>query len=179
MLLPRDEALRFIEGYKSVLLKALDLVGIEHTSSIISDLAKARKEILSHSSLLERSISELSTIGKSIDSDVLLAIRSINVSQWVFLRHTKTAAIFLDKEVQSAFAVKALTTPMNQVVDAVPSMFTAGVFRHMGHFVCDGIIENPVILGPGYKAQFNAAYSIIRKSGHYYAKPDEVGKPIA
>lgn len=172
MLLPRDEALRFIENYKSVLLKALNIAGIANTDSIVGDLARARTEIIASSSLLESSIAELSTMGRQIDSDVLKAIRSMNVSQWVYLQHTKTAAIFLDKEVQNAYAVKALTTPMNQVVDAVPSMFTAGVFQYSGHFVCDGIIENPVVLGPGYKAQFKAAYSIIRKAGHYYAKTE-------
>ena len=170
MLLPRDQALRFIEGYKSVLLRVLNILGIERTDSIISDLSKARAKILENSDLTERAIAELSVQGCPVEADVAQAIRSMKVSQWVYLRHTKTAAIFIDKEVQNAYSVKALTTPINQVVDEPPSMFTAGVFQYIGFFVCDGIIENPVMLGPGYKAQFNAAYSVIRKAGHYYAK---------
>ena len=170
MLLPRDQALRFIKGYKSVLLIALDIIGIECSDSIIDDLSRARAEILENSDLLEKAIAELSPKGCPVEPEVLQAIRSMKVSQWVYLRDTKTAAIFLDKEVKNAYSVKALTTPFHQVVDAVPSIFTAGVFQYFGFFVCDGIIENPVMLGPGYKAQFNVAYSIIRKTGNYYAR---------
>ena len=172
MLLPRDKALRFIEAYKSILLTALELVGVERTESIIADLSRARSELLEDSDLLEKSIAGFSAQNGPMEADLVQAIRSMKVSQWVYLRQTKTAAIFIDQKIENAYSVKALTNPIYQVVDVAPSMFIAGVFQYIGCFVCDGIIENPVMLGPGYKAQFKAAYSIIRKAGHHHTKTE-------
>jgi hypothetical protein len=170
MLLPRDQALRFIEGYKSALLTALKLLGVDRTSSVIADLANARAKISADPALVEKAFAELSAQGNQIDADVVQAIRSMKISEWVYLRNLSAAAIFIDKEVRHAYAVKALTTPIQDVVDGPPAMFTAGVFQFAGLYVCDGIVVNAVMLGPGYKAQFNAAYSEIRKAGRFHAK---------
>lgn len=170
MLLPRDQALRFIKGYKAVLLQVLSASGKPRSGSIIDDLAAARTHAKEKPELMENAFSELSAQGRWIGETVANAIRTMQVSQWVYLRHTKTAAIFLDKEVKNAFAVKALTTPLFEVVKEPPFTFEAGVFKYLGNYVCDGIVLNPVLLGPGYKAQFNAAYSTIRKAGRFHAK---------
>jgi len=42
MLLPREQALRFIDGYKAVLLKVLENTNTPTTRSINDDLASAR-----------------------------------------------------------------------------------------------------------------------------------------
>jgi hypothetical protein len=170
MLLPRDQALRFIEGYKSVLLRVLSNFGIERTQSIVSDLATARTKTIDDSQIIEKAIADLAKQGQPVEEDIVQAIRSMKVSQWVYLRHTKSAAIFIDKDVKNAYAVKALTTPIYEVAGEPPAMFITGVFQYLGNFVCDGIVKEPVVLGPGYKAQFNLAYSEIRKAGRYHAK---------
>jgi hypothetical protein len=170
MLLPRDQALRFIEGYKAVLLQVLHASGKSSSGSIIDDLASARSLAKDKSELIEDAFSDLSNQAQFIDPTVAQAIRTMKVSQWIYLRHTKTAAIFVDIEVENAFAVKALTTPLFEVAEEPPITFETGVFKYLGNYVCDGIVLNPVLIGPGYKAQFNAAYSTIRKAGCFHAK---------
>jgi hypothetical protein len=171
MLLPHDQAMRFIEGYKAVLLQVLRMSGKSKAGSVIEKLAAARTLAKENMRVIELAISELESQGQVIDATVAEAIRTMRVMQWVYLRHTKTAAIFIDKDVEDAFAVNALTTPIFEIVEEPPAAFEAGVFQYLGKYVCDGIVLNPVLLGPGYKAQFNAAYSAIRKAGRFHAKP--------
>jgi hypothetical protein len=171
MLLPRDQALSFIDGYKAVLLHILSTSGKARSDSLIDDLATARTLAKEQPGLLSDALAQLSAHGQGVDQAVTEAIQTLRVAQWVYLRHTKTAAIFIDSEVKNAFAVRALTTPLNEVVESPPSTFEAGVFEYVGHYVCDGIVANPVFLGPGYRAQFNAAYTSIRKAGRFHAKP--------
>ncbi len=171
MLLARDQALCFIEGYKSALLQVLHAAEIERTDSIIGDLADARKRVKQQPMAMEEAFAAMAAQGIPLDGAVVQAIRTMRVKRWVYLRHTRQAAIFIDEEVKNVFAVKALTTPIYEVVDSPPSTFEAGVFEYCGHYVCDGIILNPVMLGPGYGAQFKAAYAEIRKAGRYHVMP--------
>jgi hypothetical protein len=134
-------------------------------------LAIARTIAKEQPGLLGSALTQLSAYGQGIDQAVADAIQTMRVAQWVYLRHTKTAAIFIDSEVKNAFAVRALTTPLNEVVESPSFTFEAGVFEYVGHYVCDGIVANPVFLGAGYRAQFNAAYTAIRKAGRFHAKP--------
>jgi len=179
MLLPHDQAMRFIEAYKAALLEVLAMEHIEQTGSVIENLAKARDLVAKAPDLLDGAIKRTTNQGIQIEPDVLLAIRSLRVSHWVFLRQNRISAIFIDQAVQNSYSVKALTTPLDQVVSPVPCVFKAGVFTFLGYHVCDGIIQDFVGLGPGYRSQFNAAYAQIRTAGRHHGKADEVGKPIA
>ncbi len=170
MLLPRDSALRFIEGYKAILLRVLDEAGLARSDSITGDLAAARTHAKDKRDLVEQAIADLEVQGRPVEASVVSAVRTMKVDNWVYLRHTRTFAVFLDKEIQNAYEVKALTTPLNQLVDEPPFVFEAGLFEYEGAFVCDGLALNPVALGPGYRAQFKAAYSAIRKAGRLHVR---------
>jgi hypothetical protein len=170
MLLPREHALRFINGYKPVLLRVLANTKTAAKGSINDDLASARSLLKDDRGLLETALSDLAAEGSPIEADVASAIRSIKIELWMYLKHTKTFAVFLDKEVKNAYAVRALTTPLNELVDEPPFAFEAGIFEFEGVYVCDGLALNPVALGPGYRSQLKAAYSLLRKSGHFHAR---------
>ena len=169
MLIAREPALRFIEGYKAILLRVLVDAGMPRTRSITDDLAAARSHAKDRPELIDHAIAELEATGQPVEPNVINAVRSLKVDQWVYLRHTKTFAVFIDKAVENAYQVRALTTPLNQLVDEPPFAFEMGVFEYEGFFVCDGLALNPVALGPGYKAQLKAAYSTIRKAGRLHA----------
>lgn len=145
------------------------------TKSIINDLAAARTKAKDRPELIVHAIEILIATGSGIDPHVAAAVRGMKVDQWVYLRHTKTFAVFIDKKAENAFEVRALTTPLNELVDEPPLMFEAGVFEYMGLFVCDGLVLNPAALGPGYRAQFKAAYAAIRKSGRLHARAAAFG----
>ena len=169
MLLPREQALRFIDGYKAVLLKVLENTNTPTTRSINDDLASARTLVKTDGSLLEAALSELEAEDKSVEPTVASAIRSLRVEQWVYLRHTKTFAVFLDKRIENAYAVRALTTPLDELLDEPPFTFEAGLLEFEGLFICDGLILNPVILGPSYRSQLKSAYAQLRKAGRFHA----------
>jgi len=169
MLLPREQALRFIDGYKAVLLRILEDTNTPTTGSINDDLASARTLVKTDRGLLEAALSELEAEGKSVEPTVASAIRSLRVEQWVYLRHTKTFAVFLDKRIENAYAVRALTTPLDELLDEPPFTFEAGLLEFEGLFICDGLVLNPVILGPGYRSQLKSAYAQLRKAGKFHA----------
>ena len=172
MLLPREQALRFINGYKPALLRVLENTKTASTGSINDDLAAARALIVEDRNLLEVAFNQLASEGAPVDPEVVSAIRSIKVGIWLYLKHTKTFAVFLDKEAKEAYAVRALTTPLNELLDEPPFALETGVFEFQGLFVCDGLALNPVPLGPGYRSQLKAVYSQLRKSGHFHERAE-------
>jgi hypothetical protein len=169
MLLPRPQALQFIEGYKSVLLQVLLDTDTARSDSINDDLASARSLAKDKPGLIDNAFKKLAAEGRPVEPVVELAVRTLRVNQWVYLRQAKTFAVFLDKEIKNAYAVKALTNPLNMLVDDPPFTFEAGLFEFEGCYVCDGLVLNPVALGPGYGAQLKAAYTAIRKAGLFHA----------
>ena len=172
MLLPREQALRFINGYKPALLRVLKNTSTASTGSINDDLAAARTLIVEDRNLLEIALTDLASEGAPVDPEVVSAMRSIKVGIWLYLKHTKTFAVFLDKEAKEAYAVRALTTPLNELLDEPPFALETGVFAFQGLFVCDGLALNPVALGPGYRSQLKAVYSQLRRSGHFHARAE-------
>ena len=172
MLLPREQAFRFINGYKPALLRVLANTNTASTGSINDDLVAARALVHGDKDLFEAALADLATEGTPVEAEVAAAIRSIRVELWIYLKHTKTFAVFLDKEARNAYAVRALTTPLDELLDEPPFALETGVFRFQGVFVCDGLALNPVALGPGYRAQLKAVYSQLRKSGKFHARAE-------
>jgi hypothetical protein len=170
MLLPREQALRFIDGYKSVLLRILGNTKTPTSGSINDDLAAARTLAKADRGLLESALLDLAKKGNTVEPPVAAAIRSMRVDLWLYLRQTKTFAVFLDKESKNAYAVRALTTPLNKLLDEPPFALEAGLFEFEGLFVCDGLAINPVALGPGYRSQLTVAYAQLRKAGKFHAQ---------
>jgi hypothetical protein len=170
MLIARESAFRFIEGYKAILCRVRDDAGLEKSRSITMDLAAARTHAKHKPALIDHAIASLASMGQAVDPEIVTAVKSMRVEQWVYLRHTKTFAVFIDEKVENAYKVRALTTPLYELVDEPPFAFEMGVFEYEGFFVCDGLALNPVVLGPGYKAQFKAAYSEIRKAGRLHVR---------
>jgi hypothetical protein len=170
MLLPREQALRFINGYKPMLLRVLQNTGTAETGNINNDLTAARTLGVKHSTLFETALADLAAEGNPVEPAVASAIRSLKVGLWLYLKHGKTYAVFLDQDAKNAYAVRALTTPLNELLAEPPFAVETGVFEFDGNFVCDGLALNPVPLGPGYRAQLNVIYSSLRKSGRFRAR---------
>jgi hypothetical protein len=179
MLLAPESSSRFISGYKSILLEVLRATGQSPTNNVIQDLARARKHCTVHPEAMATAIAVLQDSGQALDAEVVRSLGTLKVEQWVYLRHTTRYAIFLDKAAKNAYAVKALTTPIHQVVGGKAAAFETGLVEFEDQFVCDGIVMGPVFLGPGYRAQFNAAYSALRKVGNFFVKPSSETERLA
>ncbi len=171
MLLDPLVAQRFIVGYKAILLHVHAVSKLKKGKSVIADLAVARGYLTEHPQNLNAALMELEADERGIADDIVTAIRSMRVDQWVYLRHTTRYAVFIDHEMTTARAVRGLTDPISAITGKTAVMFKAGVFELDGCFVCDGIIETPVYLGPGYRATYNADYAQLRKAGQFLVAP--------
>ncbi len=170
MLLPRDSAMQFIDGYKAVMLQVLAAADLPSTDSITQDMANARTHAMSEPGSIERAMEAIANRGEHLPLTVAAAIRSLRVCRWIYLRHTRSFAVFLDEALENAYEVRALTTPLNELIDEPPMVFEAGLFIYEGLFVCDGIVLEPVLLGAGYAAEFKAAYTALRQAGKLHRK---------
>ena len=173
MLLPYDQAMRFVEGYKAVLLRVLADTRTPLTESIEQDLINARALADADPQLVSAALDGLAAENAAVEPTVVAAIGTLRLGQWIYLRHGKTFAVFLDKSNQNAYAVRALTTPLDELVDAPPFLLETGLLEFEGHFICDGLVRDPIRLGSGYRSQLNAAYTRIRQQGNFHARPAE------
>lgn len=171
MLLNANSAQRFIEGYKRLLLEIHRRSGGEPYEDILTMLAAARTTLKNAPDLLEQVASDLAAAGQALEPDILQALRSMRLGQWVYLRSTKRHAIFIDHAVENAYGVLGLTNTIDDIVGATAFAFEAAVLEFEGHYICDGIVQNPVLLGPHYRRQFNTALADIRKQGRFHVSP--------
>lgn len=171
MLLPCDQAHRFIEGYKAVLLRILANARKRRTKSMSRDLADARALMWSEPHRLDAALVDLASENLAVEPPVVAAMRTLKLDRWIYLRQGKTLAVFLDKAIRNAYAVRALTTPLNELLDELPVLLETGLLEFEKRFICDGLVLSPTILGSNYRAEFNAAYTRIRKDGNFHAHP--------
>ena len=121
---------------------------------------------------LGTALTTLELAGTAIAPDVQRALKSLRIAQWVYLRSTMRYAIFLDQAASEAYAVLGLNNSVEEIVGTSAVAFEAGLFSFGGRYVCDGIIQAPILLGPGYRRQFSASFADIRKRGRFHAKPE-------
>lgn len=142
--------MRFIDGYKAVLLEVFRTAGSRRTKNLIDDLADARSYAAINAKALDSAIDTVKARGE-LSGEVEDAVRSLKVGRWFHLRHTTRYALLLDEAVENAYAVKALTNPLHEIAGAKAVSFEAGVVEYKSRYVCDGIVLNPVYLGPGMR----------------------------
>lgn len=175
MLLEITEALSFMEVYESVLLHVFELTGKKRTKSKIHDLVTARDYLVENPAALALAIETVKSKLNNFDEELEKAIISLKVGKWVHLRHTTRYALLLDEKIEHAYAVKALTDPLHEIVGGKAFIFETGICRYKSHYICDGIVRGPVFLGPDYKAELNQAYKEIKKNGRFHIHASEDG----
>jgi hypothetical protein len=115
---------------------------------------------------------ELSSPLKNPASDFLLrygarAIDSLRLRQWVYLKDTTKYSIFVAPEEHEAFGVVGLTDRVRDILGGAAVTFRGGVVEYRGKYVCDGILESHMWLGPSYKRDFNALFAALKREGRF------------
>jgi len=177
VLIESSQSSRFISAYKAVLLELHHLSGEATHADLIKNLASARSYLKGNPESLGAALATLELAGTAIAPDVQQALKSLRIEQWVYLRSTSRYAIFLDQAANDAYAVLGLNNSIEEIVGTSAVAFEAGLFRFAGHYVCDGIIQAPILLGPGYRRQFSASFADIRKRGRFHARPEPEKTP--
>jgi hypothetical protein len=172
MYLASDDAQRFIQGYKLLMLEVLGEQEDRITGSVVPLLAKARAKLVGEPTLLRKSIVQLEARNARLDHEVVMALEGLEVRQWVYLRDTKLHSIMIDSTADRAFGVLGLTQGIRDIVGGTGLLMEAGLVRYRGRYVCDGVISQMAWLGPGYRRSWNQKFKEIKASGQFHVKAD-------
>jgi hypothetical protein len=174
MVIDSPTAQRFINAYKDFLdslLSAEDKTG----KSVFERLAAGRDRFAADRTLLDN----YRAAHPQADAGMLDAIAQSQIGKWVHLKDTRTYSVVLDVDATRAFAVRGLTQRLRDISLANGEGMGSGLVMDAaliplnGHWVCDGLIQNPVWLGPNYRRSYADSYQKLRKNGRLSARPVE------
>lgn len=172
MVIDTPTAQRFISAYKDFLdslLSAEDKAG----KSVLERLAAGRARFAADRTLLD----SYRAAHPKADAAMLEVIAQSQVGKWVHLKDTQTYSVVLDMDATRAYAVLGLTQRLRDIGLAQGEgmgsglMMDAALVPLNGHWVCDGLIENPVSLGPNYRRSYADSYKALRQGGQFSAGP--------
>lgn len=171
MIIAPRAAETFIHGYSSLLAEVHRLSNGEAGLELLKMLAAARDITIATPSIIESAASKLEDSGSPVPPEVVYAIKSLQLKQWVYLRDTKTYSVFLEPAGKAAYAVLGLTNRVRDLLGGSGVSFRTGLVEYCGRFVCDGIVSNPVWLGPNYRKEFSANLAVLKKEGKFHVSP--------
>jgi hypothetical protein len=169
MIIDPLSAAKFIAVYKALLLE-IDRTGQDRRkSNLIKRLVAARSRLSSEPSLINRALAALKSKSVAVDPEVVGALRSLEVANWVFLRDTKAHSIFVHPSEHRAYGVLGLNDRIRDIAGGVGVFIETGLVQYGGRFVCDGLIARILWLGKNYRNDFNRVYQGIRSEGKFYS----------
>lgn len=135
-------------------------------------LVHSRRIMADAPARLDLACTALAEQGEAVADDVLAAIGSLQLKQWVYLRDTTKYSVFIDPALEKAYAVVGLTQPLKQVMGGSGAMLETGVMAYFGQYVCDGLFSGQLVwMGAGYKASFSEHLAGIKKRKNFYKTP--------
>ncbi len=163
---------RFINEYKRFLLSIYQSEGADDDGKrMIDKLHSARKQFIANRGLLDEYMKKMEDGTDPIDRKILLAIRNIEYSRWVYLRDLKSCSIFLKDGAEYGAGVLGLTDEISVMTGGPGVLLETGVFPFDDHYVCDGLIASLVHFGPNIRKSFNESYRELREAGKFQVNP--------
>lgn len=106
------------------------------------------------------------------DGEMLRAIEGLQLQQWVYLKDTSSHSVWLDEACEQAYGVLGLTQAVRDLMPGGSGVVVrAGLMSLGGRWVTDGLFDNAVWLGPGYRRDFTASYQRLRQAGRFSLGP--------
>lgn len=172
MVIDAPTAQRFIAAYKDFLgslVSAQERVGKDVTHW----LAIGRDRFVADRALL----ASYRAANPNADAEMLAAIAQTQFGRWVHLKDTRAYSVLMNMDATQAYAVLGLTQPLRHIDAGKGYVMGSGLVMQAamlplgGRWVCDGLIQNPVWLGPAYKRSYTASYTALRKVGGFSVGP--------
>ncbi|MHB8844407.1 MAG: DUF6398 domain-containing protein [Nitrospirota bacterium] len=138
---------------------------------MIDKLHAARKRFIANRGLLDEYLRKLEGGAEPIDRKILLAIKAIEFSRWVYLRDLKGHSIFLKDNGEHGYGVLGLTDEISAQTGGPGAVLEAGVFAFDEHYICDGLIATLARLGPNIRKSCNEQYKELRETGRFLVNP--------
>jgi hypothetical protein len=172
MVIDKAMAGRFISEYKKFLLAIYrPTPGSPEPQRVVEKLAAARKRFVSNRGLLDEYLRDLEDGTEPIDRQMLLAIRSLEFSRWVYLRDLKSCSIFLKVDGEYGYGVLGLNDEIRAITGGPGVFLEAGVVVLDNQYVCDGLIATAVHLGGNMRNSWNELYKELKQSGNFKVHP--------
>jgi len=163
---------RFILEYKRFLLAIYEPDGEKgEPPQTVEKLHSARKRFIANRGLLDEYLRTLEDGTEPIDRKILLAIKNLEYSRWVYVRDLKNYSIFLRDGGGCGYGVLGLTDELREITGGPGAVLEAGVFAFDDHYVCDGLIASLAHLGPAMRKSFNEVYNELRETGRFQTNP--------
>jgi hypothetical protein len=111
------------------------------------------------------------------DAEMLDATTQSQFGHWVHLKDTRGYSVLLDDAATRAYGVRGLTQPLRTIDAGEDYVMGSGLAMQAAlvplndRWVCDGLIQDPVWLGPDYKRSYTESYTALRKAGGFSLRP--------
>lgn len=163
---------RFINEYKRFLLSIYQPESADDDGKrMIEKLHSARKRFIANRGLLDEYMRKLEDGADPLDRKILLAIRNLEYSRWVYVRDVKSYSIFLKDDGGYGFGVLGLTDEISVMTGGQGVVLEAGVFAFDDHYICDGLYASLAHLGPNIRKSWNELYKELRDAGRFRVNP--------
>lgn len=172
MVIDPQSAQIFINGYSKLLAEVHRLSNGRAGMTLLEMLADAREFIMASPSIIVSAASALERKDSPVPLEVIAAIKSLQLKQWIYLRDTTRYSVFIEPSGKDAYAVLGLTNRIRDLLGGSGVSFRTGIIEFAGHFVCDGVISNPVWLGANYRKDFSANLAILKNEGRFHVSPE-------
>ncbi len=166
MILSSARAHSFLTQYSSLLLSLLDPDSAQNLD-LLQALVLGRTHLAEDPSRLEQAMSKVGELKLALDPELIEAVKTLKVDQWIYLKDTQRYSVFLDSEGQAAYGVWGLTERIRDIVGKSGCVLQAGILHYAGHYVCDGLITSLVFLGQNHLNHFKELYQELRHSKRF------------
>jgi hypothetical protein len=167
MVLAAPAAKAFIRDYSLLLAEVHRLSGEAQESELLRILAAGREALQKVPERMRQAVDSLKGRGAELSPEVLKAVGTLRLKQWVYLRDTTKCSILLAPEDREAFGVLGLTDPLRTLAGRGAVTFRTGVVEYGGKYVCDGLFSGHVRIGPNYRRDFEALFKAVKAEGGY------------
>lgn len=160
-------ARHFIANYQS-LLEAIPIT--KPKANVVTQLAAARDALYANPALLQPALAHpQGQQGRFCADDVLQAVHTLRVDNWIYVNDTATHSHFLEPhETNAAYAIKTLNTPLKELLGSSGAVISCGLLVFQGQVICDGLVGFSAWLGPNYRTSFKEQLAACRAQGALY-----------
>jgi hypothetical protein len=171
MLLSPQDARRFMTTYERVAIALHAVCDKKPPKSPSACLAAARKRLQQTPALLDQAVRFLEQRDTESDSEVITALRQMQLAEWVHLKDLKSGAIFLNQEGTEAYSAVGLTQLPSAIIGDRGFLVETALCPFAGKILCDGIFVASVQLGQGIWRSFHTRYLNLKAAGRLHRKP--------
>lgn len=159
-------AARHFLGHYQNLLESIPIT--KPKANVVTQLAAARDALHADPALLQPALAHLQNLGRPCAEDLLQAVHTLRVDNWIYVSDTATHSQFLEPKGAAAYAIKTLTTPLKEMFGSSGAVLSCGLLVFQGQVICDGLVRFVAWLGPNYRSSFKEQLAACRAQGRLY-----------